>query len=244
MLLFVTHFLSCIIVGFLFRFWKFNDKEKINYKTSNNNLKQSVTFSNLGEVLATSITNSINTVVMIGGFVILFSVIISILNSSGILTITSNALSPIFNFLKVDVSYIKSIISGIVELTNGLSQIVTINTKSISTTIVIAALLIGFGGFSVLLQVLSITSKSDISLKPYAIGKLLHGIIAAFLTYIVIHIFPIFNLDITPIFSANVNKLNVIHSYTNGYNIFLFILIILVTSFIVLKKKHQSYKKV
>lgn len=244
MLLFITHFLSCIIVGFLFRFWKFNDKEKISYKISNNSSKKSVTFSNLGEVLASSITNSINTVVMIGGFVILFSVIISILNTSGMLTIALNTLSPIFNFLKIDVNYIKAIISGIVELTNGLSQIVTINTKSISTTIVIAALLLGFGGFSILLQVLSITSKSDISIKLYAIGKFLHGIIAAFLTYIVIHIFPIFNLDIAPIFSENVNKLNVIQSYTNGYNIFLLILIILVTSFIVLKKKHQSYKKV
>lgn len=198
----------------------------------------------MGEILATSITSSINTVVMIGGFVILFSVIISILNSSGMLNIALNTLSPIFNFLKIDISYIKPIISGIVELTNGLSQIVTINTKSISTTIVISALLVGFGGFSVLLQVLSITSKSDISIKPYAIGKLLHGIIAAFLTYIVIHIFPIFNLDIVPIFSENVNRLNVISSYTNKYNIFTLTLIAIITLFIVLKRKNRNYKKV
>ncbi len=235
--------MSCIIVGLLFRFWKFNDKEKVNYRTSTTSSKETVTFSNLGEVLATSITNSINTVVMIGGFVILFSVIISILNSSGILSIVSTTLYPIFNFLKIDINYIKPIISGIVELTNGLSQIVTVNTKSISTTITISAMLLGFGGFSILLQVLSITSKSDISIKPYAIGKLLHGIIAAFLTYIVIHIFPIFNLDITPIFSGNVNRLNVISSYTNGYNIFLLILIVLVTLFIVLKRKNCNYKK-
>lgn len=198
----------------------------------------------MGEILATSITSSINTVVMIGGFVILFSVIISILNSSGMLNIALNTLSPIFNFLKIDISYIKPIISGIVELTNGLSQIVTVNTKSISTTIVISALLVGFGGFSVLLQVLSITSKSDISIKPYAIGKLLHGIIAAFLTYIVIHIFPIFNLDIVPIFSGNVNRLNVISSYTNKYNIFTLTLIAIITLFIVLKRKNRNYKKV
>lgn len=181
---------------------------------------------------------------MIGGFVILFSVIISILNSSGILSIVSTTLYPIFDFLKIDVNYIKPIVSGIVELTNGLSQIVTINTKSISTTITISAMLLGFGGFSILLQVLSITSKSDISIKPYAIGKLLHGIIAAFLTYIVIHIFPIFNLDITPIFSENVNRLNVISSYTNKYNIFTLILIVLITLFIVLKRKNRNYKKV
>lgn len=243
-MLFVTHLLSCIIVGLLFRFWKFNDKEKIPYRAFTTSSKETVTFSNLGEVLATSITNSINTVVMIGGFVILFSVIISILNSSGILGIVSTTLYPIFDFLKFDINYIKPIVSGIVELTNGLSQIVTINTKSISTTITISAMLLGFGGFSILLQVLSITSKSDISIKPYAIGKLLHGIIAAFLTYIVIHIFPIFNLDITPIFSENVNKLNVISSYTNKYNIFTLVLIVLITLFIILKRKTRNYRKV
>lgn len=174
---------------------------------------------------------------MIGGFVILFSVIISILNSSGMLNIALNTLSPIFSFINVDIAYIKPIVSGIVELTNGLSQIVSINTKSVSTTIVISALLLGFGGFSVLLQVLSITSKSDISIKPYAIGKVLHGIIAGFLTYIVIHIFPIFNLDITPIFSQNVNSLSVMNSYTNSYNILLLGLIILFTLFISFKYK-------
>ncbi len=244
MLLFVTHFLSCIIVGFLFRFWKFNDKEKSTCKVTTNSSKSTVTFSNLGEVLATSITNSVNTVVMIGGFVVLFSVIISILNSSGLLNVIANTLYPVFNLLRIDVSYIKPIVSGITELTNGLFQIVSINTKSISSTIIISAMLLGFGGFSILLQVLSITSKSDISIKPYAIGKLLHGFIAALLTYIVIHIFPIFNLDITPIFSGNVNKLNVINSYTNGYNIFILILIILFTSFIILKKKPHNYKKI
>ena len=181
---------------------------------------------------------------MIGGFVVLFSVIISILNSSGFFSIIASTLYPVFDFLKIDINYLKPIISGIVELTNGLSQLVTINTKSISTIIVISSMLLGFGGISILLQVLSITSKSDISIKAYAIGKFLHGIIAAFLTYLVIHIIPIFNLDITPIFSENVNKLNVINSYTNKYNLLLLILIILFTSFIVLKKNHPGYKKI
>ena len=40
-----------------------------------------VTFSNLGEVLSDSILNAVHTIVMIGGFVVLFSVIITILNN-------------------------------------------------------------------------------------------------------------------------------------------------------------------
>ena len=84
-LLFFTHFLSCIIVALLFKFWKYNDKETISNSYFNNNTKSNVYFSNLGEVLSNSITSAINTIFIIGGFVILFSVIISILNSSRII---------------------------------------------------------------------------------------------------------------------------------------------------------------
>ena len=56
--------------------------------------------------------------------------------------------------------------------------------------------LLGFGGLSILLQVLSITSKTDLSIKPYIYGKLLHGILAAFYTFIFIKIFPFFNFDL------------------------------------------------
>ena len=65
LLLFITHILSCIIVGFLFRFWKYNDKEFLSSKNSSLPSKSIVTFSNLGEILATSIMNSVNTVVML-----------------------------------------------------------------------------------------------------------------------------------------------------------------------------------
>ena len=62
--------------------------------------------------------------------------------------------------------------------------------------IIFTAFLLGFGGISVLLQVLSITSKTDLSIKPYLYGKLLHGILAAFYTYIFINVLPFFNFDL------------------------------------------------
>lgn len=186
--------------------------------------------------------NAINTIIMIGGFVILFSVIISILNKSGILDIISYMFYPIFNMLKIDVNFIRPIISGMVELTNGLNTLTHINTKSFSTLITFASFILGFGGISICLQVLSITSKSDISIKPYIIGKILQGTIAAILTYIIIHIFPIFNLDIVPIFSQNVNQLSSNFILTNPFNILTIVLIAIISLFFLLNKKKYSKK--
>ena len=87
-LLLITHVLGALSVGFLFRFWENKSNTFIKYKISKlENKLQNVSFSNLGEILVNSIKSATNTVFMIGGFVVLFSVIISILNSSKLITI-------------------------------------------------------------------------------------------------------------------------------------------------------------
>lgn len=195
LLLFTTHILSCISVGIIFRFWKKNSST-----TSSNSIfsekKQPVSFSNLGEVLADSITSSISTILLIGGFVIIFSSVISILKSSGILNVLSTCLSPLFNFINIDTSFISPIVCGFLEITNGINSISSIACKKLSINIILTAFLLGFGGISVLLQVLSITSKTDLSIKPYIYGKILQGILASVYTYIFINVIPFFNFDL------------------------------------------------
>lgn len=198
LLLLITHILACITVGIIFRFWKKNSRspDHVGNKNSNYNKNKNVTFSNLGEVLGKSITNSISTILMIGGFVVIFSSIISILKASGILNSLVLVLTPIFDFLHIDSSFISGIITGLLEITNGISSISSINIKAISVNIIITAFLLGFGGLSVLLQVFSITSRTDLSIKPYIYGKLLHGVLAAFYTFIAINVFPFFNFNL------------------------------------------------
>ncbi|MCI8411199.1 MAG: sporulation integral membrane protein YlbJ [Clostridia bacterium] len=197
-LLFITHLLACISVGIIFRFWKKNQTSKsYSYSDSyNNNKINSVSFSNLGEVLAESITSSISTVLLIGGFVVIFSSIISILKSSGILIACCSIVKPMFYALNIDTSFIMPLLTGFLEITNGISSISNIACKKISINIILSAFLLGFGGISVLLQVLSITSKTDLSIKPYIYGKILQGFLAAFYTYICMNIFPFLNFDL------------------------------------------------
>lgn len=196
-LLLLTHILACISVGILFRWWKSGKNKRSSFFIEDSNkLPSKISLLNLGEVLANSIMNSISTIFLIGGFVVLFSVVISILNSSGFLELIANFLSPILNIFGLSSKYINGIVTGLIELTNGVCSIALIASKNISTNIIICAFLLGFGGISVALQVLSITSKNGISIKPYLIGKLLQGIFAAFYTYLILNSFCFFNLDL------------------------------------------------
>lgn len=135
--------------------------------------------------------SSIKTVLMIGGFVTLFSVIISILEKSKLILFFSQIIERLF---KINANVISSLIMGIVEFTNGLSSLSNVHIKNISLNIVVSSFIIGFGGLSVGLQVLSIVSKHHLSAKKYFCGKLLQAVIAVIYTSMILSI-PIFNFD-------------------------------------------------
>ncbi len=194
-LLLITHLLACFTVGFIFRFWKKN------YKLGNNHdiisfESKNISFSNLGEVLSDSIFKATSTIMMIGGFVVLFSVIISIFKASKLLNTFTLIFSPLFKILHLPSSFVAPLLMGILEITNGIAAISSIHIKAISTNIILSAFLLGIGGISVFLQVLSVVSKTDLSIKPYFFGKILQGFFAAFYTYIFIQLFPIFNFNL------------------------------------------------
>jgi sporulation integral membrane protein YlbJ len=212
-LLFITHILASITVGICFRFYnpkpstKKLDKAEffVSSSSTKNNLNSSLYFSskknqvnlsNLGGIIGESIYNAISTILLVGGFIVLFSVIISILNSSNIFTLLSNIFMPITNWLHISPNFIKAFFTGLIEITNGINQTSLIPCKLLSVNIILSSFLLGFGGFSILLQVWSVISKAGLSIKPYLLGKLLHGIFAMLYTFLLIYFLPIFQFDL------------------------------------------------
>ena len=180
-ILLISHILSSLLVGFAFRFWK-KDQVDLTFRNYKSESKELIRVSNLGEILGDAIKKSISTVLSIGGFVVLFSVIISILSSLEILT----SLAQFLAFLGIPYDIALGILSGIIELTNGLQISTTCYNILPLPCILTCSFLLGFGGFSVLLQVFSIIAKSKISIKPYLYGKILHGFLSVILTWILI----------------------------------------------------------
>lgn len=181
-ILLISHILASLMVAYCFKFWK-KDKFDINYRETQFNSKLTpMKISDIGEILGSSIKKAISTILLIGGFIVIFSVILSILETSGILNLFANILS---NFgIPNDISL--SVISGIIELTNGVNLTALIATSNYTLSLLLTSFLLGFGGISVLLQVYSIIVKENISIKPYFLGKLLQGIFSVIFTFILI----------------------------------------------------------
>ena len=109
-ILLITHILASLTVGIIFRFWKYKD---VNIGASSSTTRITNTIvnrSNIGDVLSTAIKNSIFTILNIGGFIVLFSVIISIFNRTHLIDLSSAILSPLFNLLHITPDFAQGII--------------------------------------------------------------------------------------------------------------------------------------
>ncbi len=270
-LLLATHILSCITVGIILgKFSKKSDAEfrkkyskyyhshksnttiqdhyhVQNSYTTKTKSSKNVNFKNLGEVLGNSINNSISTILMIGGFVVIFSVIISILNQTHALDFLANLIKPLLNVCGFDLDFAKPVISGIIELTNGVKGVSSIQIKSISQNVILCAFLLGFGGFSVLLQVFSIVAKTDLSMKKYFIGKFMQGTFAAIYTFLALKFIPFLNLDLVETSSLNTNSVsnllnadNPIYTFFYDFGIFVIGVIIVFIIFSLFKKLYNK----
>ena len=185
--LLLCHFLASLTVGMLFRNYK-KDKDDF-YKRVKSALKKdspTVSLSNLGEILGESIKNSINLILTIGGFIVLFSVVISILNESQIF----NTIASLLNNIGIPENITKTILSGMLEVTNGLKISSSLQTKSLATNIILSSFLLGFGGISVMLQVYSVITKQKLSIRPYIYGKFLQATFSVIYMFILLQAFP------------------------------------------------------
>ena len=90
---------------------------------------------------------------------------------------------------------------GFLEITNGIKLLSNISCD-IDTLLPIVATILGFGGISVHMQVASIISHTDLSIKPYLLGKSLHGILAGIITYYVLNYTNFFNSETVETFSS------------------------------------------
>lgn len=196
LILMASHIIGSITVGVIFRFYKRGESEKLTKGLYINSLKQTFLCSNnqkisIGEILNQSIQSSISVLLSIGGFITLFSVIISLLVKTQILGCIGNMFFLFMSPFNISKEITMAILNGFFEITigtNALSQL--LNTTSLQKLVCISILL-GWSGLSIHSQILSILEPLEINLKPFLFGKVLHAGFSGLYTYIILNIWPL-----------------------------------------------------
>ena len=191
----VPHYFAVITVGFFFRFYK--RKKKSKSTTVNTEIKSQN--KTLGNAMGFAVKDSMNSMMLVGGYVIIFTVIINLLLNSHSFNSILIYLSSIFN---IDVGILKGLSAGIIELTNGCYIVANLNIDILHKVLIIN-FLIAWGGFSINSQAISFISQTDLNIGIYLISKLLHGLFSSIYTYIIYQVF--YKNRITSVF-LEVNK--------------------------------------
>ena len=87
-------------------------------------------------------------------------------------------------------SLLYALVSGIFEFSTGTLNVSALDI-GIYEKLVLTSFIVGFSGLCVHILVMAATAGAGLDLKPYILGKLLHGGIAAVLTAAVIRLFPL-----------------------------------------------------
>lgn len=117
----------------------------------------------LQETISKSIIKGINTSYIILGNIIIFTIIVNLLN----------------NYLNIN-NTLLSLISGMLEMTNGIFMISNLNIN-LSQKILLTSFILNFSGLSIIFQTTSILNKYKINIKKILIIKLIFSVIAILL---------------------------------------------------------------
>ncbi|PFA68935.1 sporulation integral membrane protein YlbJ [Bacillus sp. AFS015802] len=194
-----AHYIGNICVGVVMRFYggKENEESRKNVATSGKNgfiLKEAFTALHetrlqdkrpIGKLLGDAVTSSIQTLLMIGGFIILFSVINKMLYHLNITTFFAEGLSALFLLLQLPDQLSIPFISGMFEITLGSKLTSGVTEATLLHQAIITSFILGFSGFSVQAQVASILAETDIRFKPFFYARLVHGLAASVTTIII-----------------------------------------------------------
>ena len=132
----------------------------------------------LGKLMGDAIRESINTLLLIGGFIILFSVIIRILGVIGVTAIVSRYLAIMIRAAGLSPELAPAFFSGIFEIDLGCQYAGLLTQVPISERIIACGVIIAWSGLSVHAQVASINSGTDIRIYPFIIARILHALLA------------------------------------------------------------------
>lgn len=208
-IIFICHIFGAIINGILYKFirkgiFKERDLATKPYIINNN--------SSNGNIMSKAIVNSLYTSGFIGGYIILFSVIITLLDR---ISFYSN-LSDIFKiFIPHNISMLPGILlKTSLEISNG-CRIISTLPLNFDLKLILSSFIIAFSGFSIIGQVTSIIGKTNINIKTYILGKLSHGIISSLLCYLLLNInLPkltiVSNIRFSNIFNYNIILLQIL----------------------------------
>ncbi|SHJ58726.1 sporulation integral membrane protein YlbJ [Tepidibacter formicigenes] len=247
----LCHYLGALTVGFMFRNYGRKLENNCRFKKNINiieEIKKIIIFKNSENkgfytILGDAVRSGINTILVVGGFVIIFSVVFKILSVLKFIDIISNVIFILLYPFNIPEDIIHAFISGLFEITIGCNNISLSYGVPLILKISLCTFVISFSGISILAQCSNFLSKTDINIYLYILSKFLHGILAFIYCYL---LYPFFKntLNITTFYNSIYYKIytNRIYPEISYYNTIFLIICLIIYVFSYMNITKRKYK--
>lgn len=167
LLLYAVHLLSAVFTGVLLRLGR---KAPYSSYTLHPLRENTAQFSS---AFPDSVLTACRSMLNISAFVVFFSALLPVLQQTGAISALTRLLAAV---LPLRAAEVESILYGFLELTTGVVSLAGCTRKAVAFCI--SAVLVGFGGVCIHCQTLSLLRTAKLSVRGYALGKLLQSVLS------------------------------------------------------------------
>ena len=173
-LLLASSFCGAVTTGFL---WRFRRKKPSSSCTASRLLSPAAV--PLTEILSASVADAINTILLIGGYLIFFGALSEAMEQTDIFL----RLSETMHIFPLSAETLQGICSGLLEMTNG-AYLLSRSPDDLRLRLTLVSFLVSFGGLSILGQTFCVLSAVPIDKKDYLKGKCTHALCSSLFCWI------------------------------------------------------------
>ena len=185
-LLLVAHYMANLCIGILLRFTAAPSPQTANHQQSHllsaaimqMRQYQQEHHQSIGTLLGQAIQKGISSIINIGGFVLFFSVLLSLLEAGGLFAWLDSVCAIILSAVHFSPLLSSALTAGLFEMTLGAQTAAECGADLLEQLMMISFIL-GWSGLSIQAQVCSILSPQQIPTRLYCLCRPLQGVLAA-----------------------------------------------------------------
>ena len=182
-----AHYSARILLGFVMRFYGRRGTETSARPSEAGLLSHAVNElvsaresdgRSIGHLLGDAVHESVKTLLLVGGFIMVFSVVTRILALAGVTHLIATPLGVALRRFGVEPSILDALVKGFFEITIGCQE-ASMASASIATQLIAISAIIGWSGLSVCAQVASLVHEAGIRLHAYLSARVIHAVLSA-----------------------------------------------------------------
>lgn len=190
-----AHYLSNLTLGLALRFYGRHDREILPSPITDRDTfilrrafaemvrRQRQDNRTPGQIIGDAVRDAINNLLNIGGFIILFAVVIRLLSQAGFIDLVVRTLGLVLLPLGISPAVLPALASGLFEMTTG-TKLAADSAAPLLHQLIAVAMILAWSGLSVQAQTASMIAGTDIRMGPFVLVRMAHAILAALYTYL------------------------------------------------------------